>query len=42
LPTVVTFDTLQGIGTVAPPARFACTPFTARFSPGRAPPSGLV
>jgi hypothetical protein len=42
LPAVVSFDTPQRLGTVAPPAGFTCTLFTARFAPGRAPPTDLV
>jgi hypothetical protein len=42
LPAVATFHTLQRLGAVLPPVRFACTLFTARFAPGRAPPTDLV
>jgi hypothetical protein len=42
LPAVASFDTLQRFGTVAPPAGFTYTLFTARFAPSRAPPTDLV
>jgi len=42
LPAVASFDTLQRLGTVVPPAGFTYKLFTARFAPGRAPPTDLV
>jgi hypothetical protein len=42
LPAVASFDTLQRLGTVVPRVGFSSTLFTARFAPGRAPPTDLV